>query len=206
MTAAIGVCHEFAGRRLAEVHGHLEGVEDEVGLEVRGGLPADDHPREDVEHERQVDEPFTRLEVGEVADPQLVRAFGDEAPLNQVGRSRGVLVGDGQPAPLAAGLGAADLVPTHESLDAASWRPDALAAQRFPHTPRPVDAEILLMHCPDALQEHGVDDRPLRRRPRLARVIRARRDAERPANRLDPEAVPVGVDERHRFGRVGSSS
>jgi hypothetical protein len=39
----------------AAVERHLERVEDEVGAHVRGELPADDHPRVGVEHEREED-------------------------------------------------------------------------------------------------------------------------------------------------------
>jgi hypothetical protein len=67
-------------------------------------------------------------------------------------------------------------------------------------------AVVGLMDAANALDEPGVLDRPSRRRPGLARVVGARRDAERPADRLDPEAIAMRVDEAHLFGRVGSSS
>jgi hypothetical protein len=53
--------HELAGGRTAQVHGHLQSVQDEIGPELRGGLPADDHAREDVLDERQVHESLARL-------------------------------------------------------------------------------------------------------------------------------------------------
>jgi hypothetical protein len=61
LAAAVRVVHELAGGRPPEVHGHLQGVQDEVGAQVRGGLPADDHAREDVLDERQVHESLARL-------------------------------------------------------------------------------------------------------------------------------------------------
>ena len=61
-----------AGAALAERH--PQGVEDEVGAHVRGELPADDHPAVGVEHEREEDETFPAAQVGDVGDPELVRA------------------------------------------------------------------------------------------------------------------------------------
>jgi hypothetical protein len=61
LAAAIGVSDELAGAGAAQMDGHLERVQDEVGSEVRRGLPADDHAREDVLDEGQIDEPLARL-------------------------------------------------------------------------------------------------------------------------------------------------
>jgi hypothetical protein len=94
---------------------------------VRGGLPANDHAREDVVDEGQVEEPLAGLQVGEIAHPELVRALGDEAPLDQIGRARRGLVGDREPAP-----------------------------QRLPHPSRPLGAGGLFVHRLDAGEQPRV--------------------------------------------------
>jgi hypothetical protein len=126
---------------------------------VRRRLPADDPAREDVEHEGQIDEPLAGLQVAEIADPEFVGALGHEAPRDQVGRARCHVVGDREPAPLAARLGAAETVAAHQSLDAAARRGDALATQCLPHPPGPVGAVVVFVHRLDAVKQHGVVDR-----------------------------------------------
>jgi hypothetical protein len=126
---------------------------------VRGGLPANDHAREDVVDEGQVEEPLAGLQVGEIAHPELVRALGDEAPLDQVRGPRRGLVDDGEPAAPAAGLRAAETVAAHQSLDAAARHPDAVAIQRLPHAPRSIGAVVVLMNRADALEQDGVLER-----------------------------------------------
>jgi hypothetical protein len=62
------------------------------------------------------------------------------------------------------------------------------------------------MDFPDPGQQPLVFQRPSRPVPGLALVIGGRRDAQGPANRLDPEMTATLVDERGHFGRSGSSS
>ena len=75
--------------------GHLQGVQGQVGVQTRGGLPADDPPREDVGHENHIDPPgegaytgggTSRLR-GNAGDPQPTRGKRLEVALDQVGRS-----------------------------------------------------------------------------------------------------------------------
>ena len=60
--------------RAALAERHPQRVEDEVGAHVAGELPADDLAAVGVEHEREEDEPFPAAQVGEVGDPEPVRA------------------------------------------------------------------------------------------------------------------------------------
>ena len=74
--------------------GHLKGVQGQVGVQARGGLPADDPPRVHVGHESHIDPPgegayigggTSRLR-GNVGDPQLIGSKRLEVALDQVGR------------------------------------------------------------------------------------------------------------------------
>jgi hypothetical protein len=78
-------------------------------------------------------------------------ALRDEPPLDEIRRSRCAVVGDGQPSLLAPRLRAAKAVLAHQPLDPAPRRVDAVAAQRLPHAPRPVSAEVLRVQRLDAI-------------------------------------------------------
>jgi hypothetical protein len=64
---------------------------------LRGQLPADDHPAEDVDHEAEVDDALRAAQIREIADPQSVRGAGGEVPLDQVRASERPRVGLGCP-------------------------------------------------------------------------------------------------------------
>lgn len=70
--------------RSAERVGHLQRVEDEVGAEVRGEVPAGDHPAEAVEDEGTVGEAAPGPDVRDVGDPILVRSGRGEVAIEQV--------------------------------------------------------------------------------------------------------------------------
>src|SRR4051794_35672348 len=72
------------GTRAALAERHLQGVEDEVGADVSGELPADDHPAVRVEHEGEEDQAFPAAQVGDVGDPELVRARRSEVALDEI--------------------------------------------------------------------------------------------------------------------------
>ena len=63
---------------------HLQRVQRQVGTQVSRGLPADDHPREHVQHERDIDETLPGRHIGYVGQPQLVRPIRGEVPFHQV--------------------------------------------------------------------------------------------------------------------------
>src|SRR5919201_6906522 len=116
----------------AQAVGHLERVEDERGAHVRRQLPPDDHPAVAVEHEGEVEEAVPGAEIGQVADPLLVRAGGAEVALQQVAGAldRG-LVRDRRPAPAAAQL-ALDPVLAHDAGDLIAADVNAAPAQLEP--------------------------------------------------------------------------
>ena len=81
--------HEFDVRAAAPAgERHAERVEDEACAHVGGKLPADHAPAPDVEHETEEDDALPAAQVGEVRDPELVRAGRFEAPLDEVRRAR----------------------------------------------------------------------------------------------------------------------
>ena len=84
---AVGVTDKTAaGERAALVQGLLQGIEHEVGPGGARHTPAYDPAREDVDHEGGVNEATPGRHVGEVRDPQSVRARGLELPVDPVER------------------------------------------------------------------------------------------------------------------------
>ena len=98
---------------------HPQGVEDEVGAHVRGELPADDLAAEGVDHEGEEQVALPAAQVGEVGDPEPVRARGAEVALDQVGPAVGAGVGLGRSPGLPTPLGALDSGVSHQPLHAA---------------------------------------------------------------------------------------
>ena len=141
-------------------------------------------------------QPGVGLHVGEVGHPQPVRRRRREVALDQVARSvlalvgaRGDLVGRAPPGTRKAQL-------THEALDRAAGDPDALPVELGPDLVGPIDVEVLGVDPGDLGLQLLVADRPRRRRPLLGHPVGVRGDlaavlGEHPADRLDPEAVPV---------------
>ena len=181
--------------------GLLEGGQDQGGGLGRRHPPAQDPPRVHVGHEADIDEPGQRPYVGEVGHPPLVGSGrGVPVPFDQVGMAGGPEVADG-------GLGLV-LSPAHpldaEDLPSAGRpgpgrRRDRRRARRStasrPHTGRGSPST-----GPTAGWPYGRrPSRPGTRTRSLVGVIGARGDrhvvpTEHPADRLDPEAIPIGVD------------
>ena len=82
---------------VAGVDGHVQGIDDQRGAHVLGELPADDHPRGEIDHGREVEPALAGFEVGDVTDQALARCAAGrvEVPPDQVRRVDGVLAGNG---------------------------------------------------------------------------------------------------------------
>src|SRR5471032_282468 len=72
----------------------LERVESEIRAQRAGGLPADDHPRVDVDDERDVDESRPGAYIGQVGYPQPVGSAGDEPAIDEIPWPIGFAAGD----------------------------------------------------------------------------------------------------------------
>ena len=135
---------------------HLQGVQGEVGAQRRGHLPADDHPAEHVEDERDVGPARVRPDVGQVRDPQLVRARGDELASHQILGPLGLST--------VTERGAAGLLPrypaqpmgSHQALHGAPSDSHAFAVELGVDLPRAVDTEVGSVGGLDVLDQLGV--------------------------------------------------
>jgi hypothetical protein len=74
-------------------------VENEPGRRLPADPPADDPPGEGVDDEGDMDEARPGRDVGEVGDPEPVRAVGAEHAVHPVQRARRARVGNRRPHP-----------------------------------------------------------------------------------------------------------
>ncbi len=126
----------------------LERIEHEVGRQRRGDPPADDAPREDVDHERDVHEAAPGGDVGEVRHPELIRPRRGEVAIDEIGRPVGRRIADCvviiQARPRTTPRRPiARIRRSH----AAARHAEAFAAQLPPDLPRPVDLLVLVARC-----------------------------------------------------------
>jgi len=86
LRAAVRMHHRTNG--FAAQPGHVQGVGDQLGTPMIGDPPAHHPAGEHIEDDRGIHPALTRAVLGDVGDPQSVRALGAELTLNQV-RPRG---------------------------------------------------------------------------------------------------------------------
>ena len=183
----------------------LKGIERELGLERARRPPADDRARIDVDDEGDVDEARPAGHVGEVGYPEPVGGGCVEVPLHEVRRSGRALVRHGRPFDLATYHPRETQLP-HQPLHRAARDGDALAVQLAPELARTVDPKLLGVDVPQLHLQRLVAHPPRRERSAAGGVVAGRGDLQFPADRLDPEAFAVGLDEASHFGSRGSSS
>ena len=120
-------------------------------------------------------------------------------PTRSAGRCRAIVgVGGDHELPASAGAGQAQLA--HEALHGAAAHPDVLPVELGPDLVGAIDTTVLGEDPHDVDLELLVADRPVRLRSFAVRPVGVRGDlaavlGEHRAGRLDPEAVPVSIDE-----------
>ena len=75
-TGSLGMMNDRVRASLSE--GHVQRVEHQLGAQVIGHRPAHHAAAEHIEHHGEIDEPGRGRDVGDVGDPQPVRALGVE--------------------------------------------------------------------------------------------------------------------------------
>ena len=211
LDASIAVVDEVR-RGLTSVQRLLERTERQVAAQRRRDSPADDRSREDVDDERHIDEARPGRDVGDVGDPELVRAARVELAVHEIHRPLGGSVGHGRPGDCRAPHDAAKAERAHQALDRAARHGVPLSPELLPDLLCAVDGEILVVDAPHLGHELLIALRSCRAKVRVSlpsgvRVVRRRGDRQHLADRLDPVDVAVLVDEgHHHFGRRSSSA
>ena len=189
----------------------LQRVEHKASVGRPGHPPANDPTRVCVNDKGHVDETRPGRHVGEIADPQGVRARCPELAVHAVERA-----GCGRVSDRGAGL----LAPhrplqahrPHQPRNRAAGGHDPLAGELPPKLAHAVDAEVRLEHAPDLDHQGRVAPDPCRPlagvgTPHGTGVIGRRGDRQHPADRLDPVGGAVIVNEGdHRLNGRSSSA
>ena len=203
----IRMVHELdVGAAAAPRERHPQRVEHQRRAHVAGELQADDPARADVDDEAEVDHALPAAHVAEVGDPEPVRAVGGEVAIDEIRRPRRRRIGPGGAPRLAAPLGALDALAAHQPLHAITADRDAVTPQRQPGPPVAVGVVVGAVDALELLEQPLVLDRAPRPLAAGAVVVRGRRHAQDPADRLDAEAAAMAIDETAHFGRSASSS
>jgi hypothetical protein len=191
---------------------HSQRGEHQVGVLGRRGLPSHDPLGEDVDDERDIDEPCPAPAVGEVRDPAGVGRGGGEVAVEQVPGAAPVLGRHGGPHAFAAPDPVHGLV-AHQPIDGAERDVVAGPAQERGHLPSAIQAFWGAAGCEQRVEDHRIrHGSGGRARTAFPRPIGPRGDpaavlAEHGAGRLDRVTFAAHVvDERHDQRLRGSSS
>ena len=82
--AAVGVEHHPGDVTAAGPDRFVEGVTDQGGTHMAGHRHPQDAPRGEVFDEGEIEEPFPRVDVGDVSTPGHIRSLGTEVPPDPV--------------------------------------------------------------------------------------------------------------------------
>lgn len=137
-----------AGSALGERH--PERVEHERGAHVGGKLPAHHAAAPNVEHEAQVDRALPAAQIGEVRDPELVRAGCLEAALDEIRQLTHEIGCRCLPA-FGAAFRAPDPGTAHDPRDLVPPHAMAGTSKRLPGLARPVSLVVRQVQLADQL-------------------------------------------------------
>ncbi len=161
---------------------------------------------EDIDHEGEVKGALPTAPIGQVPDPEPVRARSAEVAPHQVGAALSLGVGLCRaPGPPTA-LGTADPCLSHQPLHSTPADLHPLAPQGNPDPPVTVGAVVALVDLCDGGKQALIAQAPSRSLTLGALIVGGGRHLQGGADGLDPEALAMAIDERAHFGRCGSSS
>ena len=90
----VGVMDHVDGAPLRQCH--VQGIEHELGFKIMAHGPADDAPREGIQHNGQVQEPGPGRDIGDVGHPEPVWRIGVEVPIDQIASGLNSFVPEGR--------------------------------------------------------------------------------------------------------------
>jgi hypothetical protein len=185
---------------------HLERVEDEGGAHVAGELPADDAAGERVEHEAEEHGPLPAAQIGEVRHPQRVRSLCGELAVDKIRPPRRERIRRGCPPRLPTPLRPGQALDAHQPRNLITAGVLAGTLQRLPHPAISIGAVVGPVHVADPAGEPPMPLSACGVLRMVTLIVGRHRDAQRPADGLDPVAIAYLIDERAHDGRFGSSS
>jgi hypothetical protein len=180
----------------------VQSFDDEAGALTGPGGPAHDATVTQTPDGGQVQLAVTGGELGDVGDPDLVRAFGSELAVQQVGCAASV---GSATAPLLAGMGSDQALLLPEASNARVRHLDSGTLELAPHPRRAIGATRSGMDLGgDLVDQRGVGDVTQRRRLVDPLVERRPRRGDEFTHPLHVERVPVLLDETEADHRIVS--
>ena len=168
-------------------------------------MPSDYEAREHIDNEGDVGEARQCTNVGQVGHPQAVRDRRAEVSLHQVsGPVKGIVRHSCTPG-FPSHRSREPQFP-HQALHGATRCRDTLAMQLPPHLAGAVDAKVVCVYMPDLHLQRIVPNLSQGWRATTRCVVGRRGEPQHPADRLDPETIPVDIYEAGHLGGLGSSS
>lgn len=116
-------------------HGHVEGVEDELGAQMRRHRPANDAPAERVDHHREIQPPFDRPLLRDVGDPEPIGAGRTKVALNEILGWQRAEITAGETTSPPATVGALETGLTHQTGDSLTTAADAMVEAQLDMDP-----------------------------------------------------------------------
>jgi hypothetical protein len=168
------------------VHHHIEGLEDELGSQVRLYGPSHHPSTPGVDDDGKVEEARGRGDIGDVSHPEFVRPGGTEVAMYQVRRRLGFSVPRGR-APLLPPCDADESGPRHETAHPLGVHEEALVPEFGIHPRTAVALAAEGVDSPHLLDETCMGDLSPRYRTRKPSVGSAGGEAQHTAHRSDRE-------------------
>ena len=157
LRSVVGVMHGLPGWWAAPPDSHLQGVDDELGADVISDRPADHPPRPGVNDDREIHLALDGGMLGDIGNPQPVRAVRGELARDQIVAGNRVRVAAG--ATTAAFVDPDDPIDPHQSLDAFAAAANAIAEHQFGVYPRAaIAAAGDAVDLADPFHQFGVGD------------------------------------------------
>lgn len=188
----------------------VQRIEHESGRHRGRDPPADDPTGENVDHERHIDHARPAGDISEIRDPELVRRLSRKLAVHLVVRAGLSGIRDGRA--LLAPHDTLQIKRFHEPLDRAAGDVLSFSAQLTPDLAGPVAPAAGIENALDLRTVPCIPLRSVRRQimvagNRPARIVCRWGDRQHAADRLAPEEITMGVDERRHFrnGRPSSA-
>jgi len=164
----VGVMDHVDGAPLRQCH--VQGIEHELGFKIMAHGPADDAPREGIQHNGQVQEPGPGRDIGDVGHPEPVWRIGVEIPVDQIASRPHPFVPEGRTGSFSA-ADASQAHRFHQAFDTLSADMDAVIDEFSVDARRTIGLSGPRMDCPDPVCQGHVGDGTSRRQPVAPRIV-----------------------------------
>ena len=132
-----------------------------------------------------------RLHVGEIRDPESIRRIRHELTVDEVARTRQLVVAEGRSLETPAAPGAQQSLVLHEPLNGASSDRHLLAVQLFPDLARAVNGEVVVVDTGDLGLQLVITVPSRARGTGLGRVVGGGSKLQCLADWLDSPSIPA---------------